>query len=262
MLCGDIEFFNRYCTRQRNLSGVLFTESRENMIRSKSTPLDLEQLSFFQGFTPIEVSQIIQSLNGLIKHVPKSNYVYQSGECTRTLGLLLTGTAQIIQEDVLGERSIIANLERGSILSANILSSDYRKNTVSCLTTSDSEVLLLPMENGVLENDLAAYPFMGKLMYNLIACMAKHNHLLLEKNQVLSYRSTRSKIMAYLVQEAAKQHSKTVTLPLNRTQLGDYLSVDRSSMTRELMKMRREGLIDFQKNVFTIMFDMEEFRKE
>lgn len=233
------------------------------MMKSKATPLDLEDLSFFQGFSSIEVSQVIESLNGFIKHFPKANYIYQSGECSKVFGIILAGTAQLIQEDILGERSIIANLERGHILSTNILSSDYQKNTVSCLTTSDSEVLLLPLENGVLGNgNFNSNPFMGKLMLNLIACMANSNQQLLEKNQVLSYRSTRSKLMAYLVQEAGKQRSNTVVLPLNRTQLSDYLSVDRSSMTRELVKMHKEGLIDFHKNMFTIKFNMDEFRKE
>ena len=53
--------------------------------------------------------------------------------------------------------------------------------------------------------------------------------------------------MSYLSEEAKRQGSSVVTIPFNRQQLADFLSVDRSAMSNELGKMRDDGLIEFEK---------------
>lgn len=69
----------------------------------------------------------------------------------------------------------------------------------------------------------------------------------------MSKRSTREKLISYLSEEAKKQTSSTFTIPFNRQQLADFLSVDRSAMSNELCKMRDEGLIEFEKNNFKLL---------
>ncbi len=68
----------------------------------------------------------------------------------------------------------------------------------------------------------------------------------------MSQRTTREKLLSYLSDEAKKNNSRTFTIPFNRQQLADFLSVDRSAMSNELCKMRDEGLLAFHKNEFTI----------
>ena len=68
----------------------------------------------------------------------------------------------------------------------------------------------------------------------------------------MSKRSTREKLLSYLSDEAGRQNCGTFTIPFNRQQLADFLSVDRSAMSNELCKMRDEGLLTFEKNKFTL----------
>jgi CRP-like cAMP-binding protein len=69
----------------------------------------------------------------------------------------------------------------------------------------------------------------------------------------MSRRTTREKLISYLSEEAKKQNSASITIPFNRQQLADYLSVDRSAMSNELCKMRDDGLVRFEKNHFTLL---------
>lgn len=69
----------------------------------------------------------------------------------------------------------------------------------------------------------------------------------------MSKRSTREKLISYLSEEAKKQNSSDFSIPFNRQQLADFLSVDRSAMSNELCKMRDEGLLTFEKNRFHLM---------
>ena len=64
--------------------------------------------------------------------------------------------------------------------------------------------------------------------------------------------TAREKLISYLSEEAKKQNSASITIPFNRQQLADYLSVDRSAMSNELCKMRDEGLLEFEKNRFRL----------
>ena len=69
----------------------------------------------------------------------------------------------------------------------------------------------------------------------------------------MTNRTTRDKLIAYLSGEAKRQHSSEFSIPFNRQQLADFLSVDRSAMSNELCKMRDEELIEFEKNRFKLL---------
>ena len=75
--------------------------------------------------------------------------------------------------------------------------------------------------------------------------MAKLGHI--------SNRTTREKLLSYLSDEAKRSRSASFSIPFNRQQLADFLSVDRSAMSNELGRMRKEGLIEFHKNQFTLL---------
>lgn len=90
-------------------------------------------------------------------------------------------------------------------------------------------------------------------MSNLLALMAEKNRLLTEKIRYLTQRSTRQKIVLYLSDLARKKGKATFSLPFNRQQMADFLSVDRSALSAELSKMKKEGLIDYRKDKFTLL---------
>lgn len=83
--------------------------------------------------------------------------------------------------------------------------------------------------------------------------MAEKNRLLTEKIRYLTQRSTRQKIVLYLSDLARKKGKATFSLPFNRQQMADFLSVDRSALSAELSKMKKEGLIDYRKDKFTLL---------
>jgi CRP-like cAMP-binding protein len=83
--------------------------------------------------------------------------------------------------------------------------------------------------------------------------IADKNRDLIRKIEVISKRTIREKLLAYLSSQAQCQDSRYFEIPLGRTELAEYLCVDRSALTRELVKMRDDGLIDYDKNCFRIL---------
>ena len=94
--------------------------------------------------------------------------------------------------------------------------------------------------------------FHQKLVENLVYFISRRNLKLMEKMQHISKRSIREKVLSYLSEESQKCESSYFTIPLTRQQMADYLAVDRSALSKELAKMKQEGLIEFEKNQFRL----------
>ena len=94
--------------------------------------------------------------------------------------------------------------------------------------------------------------FHHRLIENMVRVIAAKNLELMRKVEVVSKKNLREKILAYLSLQAQLNESRYFEIPLGRIELADYLCADRSALTRELSKMRDEGLIDYDKNMFRV----------
>ncbi|MDO5786462.1 MAG: Crp/Fnr family transcriptional regulator [Phascolarctobacterium sp.] len=209
-------------------------------------------IPLFQGLEREEISEVLQRFHALIKHFPKSDYIYLAGDCVENLCVVLEGTVQMIKEDIWGEKSIIANLGAGSVFAENFLGKLGDRSVVSYFVASDSEILMLPLGRALYDVS-APSKASQRLMCNIVSVLADNNTRLIEKTEILCKKTLRSKILAYLEQEARNNACRQITIPFNRTDLANYLDADRSALTRELARMREEGLIDYNKNTFTIL---------
>ena len=210
------------------------------------------EIPLFQGLDREELNEVLQKFHGLIKHFPKSDYIYLAGDCVENLCVVLEGTVQMIKEDIWGEKSIIANLGVGSVFAENFLGQLGDRSSVSYFVASDSEVLMLPLGRTLFDSDTSSKASQ-RLMCNIVSILADNNTRLIEKTEILCKKTLRSKILAYLEQEARNHGCCSFTIPFNRTDLANYLDADRSALTRELARMKEEGLIDFTKNNFELL---------
>ena len=209
-------------------------------------------IPLFQGLEREEISEVLQKFHGLIKHFSKSDYIYLAGDCVENLCVVLDGTVQMIKEDIWGEKSIIANLGAGSVFAENFLGKLGDRSVVSYFVASDSEILMLPLGSSLFDVNTNRQASQ-RLMCNIVSILADNNTRLIEKTEILCKKTLRSKILAYLEQEARNNQSHQCTIPFNRTYLANYLDADRSALTRELARMKDEGIIDYTKNTFTLL---------
>ena len=122
---------------------------------------------------------------------------------------------------------------------------------VSFVAAAPCAVLFLPFHK-VIHSCTLACTFHHRLIENMLRLLSEKNQRLMDKVAIISQRTLRDKILAYLRTEADYQQSRRFTIPLGRVELSEYLGVNRSALTRELAQMREEGLIDFEKNTFIL----------
>lgn len=219
---------------------------------AKITLQKISDVPLFEGLAIDEVKDVLNKVNALVKSFHKSDYIYLAGDCIENLCVVINGTVQVIKEDIWGDKSIIANLGAGSVFAENFLGRRGDRSIVSYFAASDSEILMLPFGK-IMTSSTDDKIIQGKLVCNIVSILADNNTKLIEKTEILCKKTLRGKILAYLEQEAANQKSDKIVIPFSRTDMANYLDADRSALTRELSKMREDGLITFEKNVFEIL---------
>ena len=122
---------------------------------------------------------------------------------------------------------------------------------VGVVAKTDVKVLFLDIQK-VLTQCSNGCEFHSKIIRNLLSSIAERTLEMTRKVEHMSQRSLRDKVLSYLSSEAVRAGSKEFTIPFNRQQLAEYLSVDRSALSAELGKMRDEGMLEFWKNQFKL----------
>lgn len=205
----------------------------------------------FKGILGTEIEAMLSCLNAQIRTFEKGSYLFRVGETTTTMGMVLEGSVRLEKEDYWGNRSILAQIGPGQLFAEVYACEPELPFDINAVAGKDSVVLLMDVRR-VTTMCTSACGFHTRLVRNLLASVAKRAHALTRKIEHTSKRSTREKLLSYLSDQADSARSNTFSIPFNRQELADYLSVDRSAMSAELSKMRKEGIVDFDKNRFTL----------
>lgn len=212
----------------------------------------LKNSILFEGIAETELLPLLGCLSAKRAHYDKNEIVFMSGDSLHHFGIVLSGQVQIYQEDYYGYRNILNHVGAGQLFGESFACADIEALPVSVLATADSELLFIDCRR-LAAPCTHACAFHSRLIQNMLTIIAKNNIFLMQKFEITSKRSTREKLLAYLSAEAQKAHSNSFSIPFNRQELADFLSVDRSAMSTELGRLRDEGLLTFHKNHFELL---------
>ena len=205
----------------------------------------------FSGVSERELEAMLACLRPETRDYPKDAFVLRAGDTAEAVGLVLSGTILMLQEDVWGNRNILSKAGPGQIFAAAYACAPGSVLNVSVLAETPVTVLFLNVGR-VLTLCPAACAHHSRIIRNLLGELAGKNLRLGEKLTHMGQRTTRAKIMSYLSAEAQRLGTYELDIPFSRQQLADYLGVERSGLSLELGKMKQDGLLEFHKNHFEL----------
>ena len=205
----------------------------------------------FSSVSERELEAMLACLRPETKDYPKDAFVLRAGDTAEAVGLVLSGTILMLQEDVWGNRNILSKAGPGQIFAAAYACAPGSVLNVSVLAETPVTVLFLNVGR-VLTLCPAACAHHSRIIRNLLGELAGKNLRLGEKLTHMGQRTTRAKIMSYLSAEAQRLGTYELDIPFSRQQLADYLGVERSGLSLELGKMKQDGLLEFHKNHFEL----------
>lgn len=215
----------------------------------------LHGIPLLKGIQPKEFGALLDCVGAKKECFERGAFIFLGGEQTKSIGIVLAGRVQVLKEDIFGNRAILNDLGPKAVFGESFVCGGSYVLTVSVQAVERSEILFLPFER-VMRICPSACGFHSALIKNMVEMIAVKNIKLMENLEVTTKHSLREKMLTYLSQLAQAQGTLTVTSPLGRIDLADFLGVDRSALTRELKRMQNEGLLCFDKNTYTLKGDM------
>ena len=211
----------------------------------------ISHTSLFQGCSLAETEKLLHGLKTFTKKYKKGAPVYLAGTPVTDIGIVLYGTVQIENNDLWGNKNIISLAHTGEVFAEAYACVPGEPMMVDVIAMEEAEILFLNVP------ELFRLSASGKgeyshLIHNMTIISARKNLLLSRRILHTSSKKIRDRLLSYLSYQAGLQKSRYIDIPLNRQQLADYLSLDRSALSKELGKMKKEGLLDYLKNSFVL----------
>ena len=211
----------------------------------------LKKCTLFDGMNDEEIYVMLSCLKARVVTASKGEYIFTEGEPDKYVGIVLSGEAQIIMVDFFGNRNITASIDPADVFGESFACADVEAMPVSVVASEASEIMLINC-GYIIDVCSRACTFHNRMIYNMMKIVAKKNIEFNRKIEITSKRTTRGKLMAYLMTQAKMRGSNNFTIPFDRQELADYLGVERSAMSAELSRMRQEGLVDYKKSWFKV----------
>ena len=212
----------------------------------------LKRTKMFAGVIDDEISSMLNCLGARLKSYKKGEYVLRQGEHLSDIIVLVEGNLHIQKDDYWGNRSILGQISVGELFGEAYIAPESSALLNDVVAVEDSTIILFDVKR-IITTCPSACRFHAMVVQNMFFAISEKNRRLVQKLGHMSKRSTREKLISYLSEEAKKQNTASFTIPFNRQQLADFLSVDRSAMSNELCKMRDDGLLEFDKNQFRLL---------
>lgn len=206
----------------------------------------------FEGTQEAELEAMLGCLGAKEACYNKGDAVFSEGEPAKYLGIVLTGRVQTERVDYYGNRSILTCAQPPQIFGEAFACAGLTALPVAVVAAEKTRVLLIEAVR-ITQTCAHACSFHNRMIFNLLNTVAKKNLVFHQKIEITSKRSTREKLMTYLLLEAKNNGGSTFTIPYNRQELADYLEVERSGLCAEISKLRRENILECKKNSFALL---------
>ena len=205
----------------------------------------------FEGIKPEGRIAMLGCIGYYISSFKKDDIVAFEGENIKHIGIVLSGSVDMVKEDIWGNKTMLVRMRKDEIFGETFACGNDRRSIVTFAVSEDAQILFIPFDR-VMHSCTMACEFHHQLIENMVRIIADKNHNLMRKVEVVSKRTIREKLLTYLSIQAQTQDARYFEIPLGRVELAEYLCVDRSALTRELVKMKEDGLIDYDRNCFRI----------
>ena len=212
----------------------------------------LRQSPLFQGIADDDIPGLLACLGAAVRQMGKQQYILTEGEPATRLGILLSGSAAVVHQDIYGNRSILSLVQPGQLFAESFACAGAKTLPVSVIAQEDSAIMLIDCRR-ITQSCSNACGFHNQMIYNLLQAVAARNLEFHQKLEITAKRTTREKLMAYLLSQAKLVGRREFTIPYDRQGLADYLGVERSAMSAELSKLQKEGILITNRSHFTLL---------
>lgn len=208
----------------------------------------LSRCVLFKSIEKDDILNILKSIPYTVSSYEKEELIAVEGSDCSSLGVILQGEIEIHKPFISGKIVTINNFKVGDIFGEALVFTDRHTYPATIVSSITSKIMYIKRQDMVKMMSLDS-----KIIDNFMGVLSNRILMLNDRITNLSYDTLRKKIINVLLLEYNRQKSSTLTLPYSRKKMAQLLNIPRPSLSRELVNMKEEGLIDFYKNKFKII---------
>lgn len=212
----------------------------------------LKNCPLFEGLDEDKLLRMLDCLGAKVVSFDKKYTVFSEGSPAKYIGIVLSGSVQIVQMDYYGNRSILGSAGVSQLFAEAFACAQTEAIPVTVIASEPSKIMLIDCSH-ILYTCAKGCEFHKRLIFNLMKNLAIKNIGDHQKIDITSKRTTRDKLLTYLNYCSKKADGNAFSIPFDRQELADYLGVDRSGLSAEIGKLRKEGVLENTKNNFVLL---------
>lgn len=216
----------------------------------------LLKVPLFHEIDAEELGAILGCFKPTTKVFKPSEFITMEGHEYTGIGIVLSGQVTITKANEAGERIIMNQLKKGGIFGEMIAFSSVNKWPATVIAKEETLIMWMTPD-AILNHCQKMCVGHKQLMLNMLHIVSNKALGLNRKVNYLSIKSMRGKLSKFLMEEYGRHHKKLFQIGFNRNELAEFLHVSRPSMSRELSRMKDEGIIDYHQATFKIL-DIEQ----
>ena len=210
----------------------------------------ISKTPLFQECSEEDIRNMARHLDFRTDNYRKGNVIFSAGTMVTDIGLVLSGSVRVEHTDLWGNKSILGITSAGDVFGESYACVPGEPTMVDAVANEDCDILFISVPR--LFMPCSVCHSQNRLIQNLVMITAQKNLQLSRRSLHTSPKTIRGRLLSYFSQQVSAQGSNRIVIPFDRQQLADYLNLDRSALSKELGKMKHDGLIEYNKNVFEI----------
>ncbi len=208
----------------------------------------LENKLFF-GISSENITPLLECIGTTQKKYNKNDIILHEGDSVNFIGAVMEGCVKIIKTDYNGNENIIAEVMQGDIFAEVFACAEISKSPVLIVALTPCTIMYFNYRK-IISACNTSCVFHQKLIFNMLKILANKSLYLNRRIDIISKRTLRDKVLTYFHYESNGQNKFCISL--NRQELANFLCADRSALSFELSKMKKEGILSYHKNKFEL----------
>ncbi len=210
----------------------------------------MEDVQLFNNIPKKDFSFMFTCLGGFTKEYKKGDIILNQGDRISAVGIIVKGDVKITKVDYDGSEVIIGQVKQGDIFAEVFACAEITNSPVSIISNTCSVIVFIDYKK-VISSCSISCNFHQQLISNMLKILASKSLYLNRRIDIISKKSLRGKILTYFHYVSMSERKFNITM--NREELANFLCADRSALSNELSKMKKEGIIDYNKNEFILL---------
>ena len=214
--------------------------------------MDCRDSALFAGVDEQSCRNMLTCFGAYERRFTAGQTILVCGEQQEMIGVLLSGSAELVRLHPDGSRTVLETMDEGSVFGEELAFTGFCDGSAVIACREDCRILFMRYDQ-ITKRCENACDCHSQVVTNLFRLLSRKSLHLSQRIEVLSCRSIREKLLCYFDQLARREKSETVTLPFSLSALAEYISADRSAMMRELKKLKEEGVVQTENRRVTIL---------